>query len=278
MGRSGKKGQGRQREEPQLFSGKGKARSRSSGSPPARAPRARRRRSFLWPVIRFGITLAIIGCIGLAGLFGYVWMTLDKQGLLKIPDRDPGIMMLANDGSILAEQGSFNGDEVRIADLPDYVPNAFIAIEDRRFYHHWGIDPVGVTRAFVRNMSGRGPMQGGSTLTQQLAKNLFLSGSRSFVRKAQEAVIAAMLEAVMDKRRIFEIYLNVVEWGESSFGAEAAARHYFGVSASQLSPEQAARLAAMLPRPSFYDKNRNSAYLEKYAATILARMPQAQVP
>ena len=158
------------------------------------------------------------------------------------------------------------------------LKRAIIVAEDAKFIDHEGFDWEGIQRAMNKNQRAGKAVAGGSTITQQLAKNLFLSGSRSLVRKAQEAVIAAMLEAVMDKRRIFEIYMNVVEWGESSFGAEAAARHYFGVSASQLSPEQAARLAAMLPRPSFYDKNRNSAYLEKYAAAILARMPQAQVP
>ena len=158
------------------------------------------------------------------------------------------------------------------------LKRAIIVAEDAKFIDHEGFDWEGIQRAMDKNQRAGKAVAGGSTITQQLAKNLFLSGSRSFVRKAQEAVIAAMLEAVMDKRRIFEIYMNVVEWGESTFGAEAAARHYFGVSAAQLSPEQAARLAAMLPRPSFYDRNRGSAYLEKYAATILARMPQAQVP
>jgi len=152
MGRSGRKGQGGQRAEPQLFSGNGGGKGRGRKAPaPSREPRRRRRRSFLWPIIRFGITLAIVGCLGVAGLFGYIWMTLDKQGLLQIPDRDPGIMILANDGSVLAEQGSFNGDEVRIADLPDYVPNAFIAIEDRRFRSHYGVDPIGVLRALYTN-------------------------------------------------------------------------------------------------------------------------------
>ena len=164
------------------------------------------------------------------------------------------------------------------AKLSVHLKRAIIVAEDAKFIDHEGFDWEGIQRAIDKNQRKGGLVAGGSTITQQLAKNLFLSGERSFVRKAQEAVIAAMLEAVMDKRRIFEIYLNVVEWGESTFGAEAAARHYFGVPASQLSADQAARLAAMLPRPSFYDRNRNSAYLDKYAATILARMLGAQVP
>ena len=121
-------------------------------------------------------------------------------------------------------------------------------------------------------------MAGGSTITQQLAKNLFLSGERSLWRKAQEALITAMLELVMEKRRIFEIYMNVVEWGEGVFGAEAAARHYFGVPAAKLDAEQAARLAAMLPRPRFFQRNPDSNYLAQYSAVILERMPGSRVP
>jgi monofunctional biosynthetic peptidoglycan transglycosylase len=119
---------------------------------------------------------------------------------------------------------------------------------------------------------------GGSTISQQLAKNLFLSAERSMARKAQEAILTGMLEAVMSKRRILEIYLNVAEWGEGVFGAEAAARHYFGVSASMLSADQAARLAAMMPRPRYYDQHRGSPYLVQYTETIRARMVSAEIP
>ena len=250
MGRSGKNSQGRQREEPQLFSGKGKAKGPSSGSRPARAPRARRRRSFLWPIIRFGITLAVIGCIGLAGLFGYVWMTLDKQGLLQIPDRDPGIMILANDGSVLAEQGSFNGDEVRIADLPDYVPNAFIAIEDRRFRSHYGVDPIGLVRAMYTNYRSGRVVQGGSTLTQQLAKNLFLSPDRTLQRKLQEVVLALWLEKHYSKDDILQLYLNRVYFGSGATGIEKAAQVYYKKSAADLSLAEAATLAGVVKAPS----------------------------
>ena len=121
-------------------------------------------------------------------------------------------------------------------------------------------------------------MAGGSTITQQLAKNLFLSGERSYLRKGQELVIAYMLEFWMDKERIFEIYLNVVEWGSGVFGAEAAARHYYGIPASALGASQAARLAVMLPSPRFYDKNRASGYLVKRTGLILRRMGSAELP
>jgi monofunctional biosynthetic peptidoglycan transglycosylase len=159
-----------------------------------------------------------------------------------------------------------------------HLKRAIVAAEDAKFVDHEGFDWEGIQRALEKNQRRGKVVAGGSTITQQLAKNLFLTGERSLLRKAQEAVITAMLEAVMDKRRILEIYLNVVEWGEGVFGAEAAARHYFGVSAAAITPEQAARLAAMLPRPRFYDRNRNSPYLARYAETIMARMPAAQLP
>jgi monofunctional biosynthetic peptidoglycan transglycosylase len=158
------------------------------------------------------------------------------------------------------------------------LKRAIIAAEDAKFIDHEGFDWEGIQRALDKNQRKGKLVAGGSTITQQLAKNLFLSGERSWLRKGQEAVIAAMLEAVMDKRRIFEIYLNVVEWGDNVFGAEAAARYYYGVAAAQLSAEQAARLAAMLPRPRFYQRNRDSQYLARYSGTILARMQSAQVP
>ena len=155
---------------------------------------------------------------------------------------------------------------------------AVIAAEDTSFVDHEGFDWKGIEKAFEKNQKKGKVVSGGSTITQQLAKNLFLSGERSYMRKAQEAVITWMLEERMEKDRILEIYLNVVEWGNGVFGAEAAARHYFGISASQLSREQAARLAAMLPRPRFYDSNRGSAHLARRTAVILARMRQVEAP
>ncbi len=158
------------------------------------------------------------------------------------------------------------------------LKRAIIAAEDMKFVDHEGFDWEGIQRAIEKNQKKGKAVAGGSTITQQLAKNLFLSGERSYLRKGQEAVITLMLEAVLDKERILEIYLNIAEWGVGVFGAEAASRHYFGVGAAGLNAEQAARLAAMLPRPQFYDRNRGSAYLSAYSATILARMPQAQLP
>jgi monofunctional glycosyltransferase len=162
--------------------------------------------------------------------------------------------------------------------ISPHLKRAVVAAEDAKFVDHEGFDWEGIQRALERNQKRGKVVAGGSTISQQLAKNLFLSGERSVVRKGQEALITIMLEAIMEKRRILEIYLNVAEWGEGIFGAEAAARHYYRTSAAQLSADQAAHLAAMLPRPRYYDRNRSTRYLEQYADRIQARMPSAQVP
>jgi monofunctional biosynthetic peptidoglycan transglycosylase len=158
------------------------------------------------------------------------------------------------------------------------LKRAIIASEDANFSDHEGVDWEALQKAYEKNTKKGKVVAGGSTITQQLAKNLFLSGERSYLRKAQEVVIAYMLEYWMDKERIFEIYLNVVEWGNGIFGCEAAARHYYGTSASSLSAAQAARLAVMLPNPRYYDLHRQSSYLSRRTALILRRMGAAELP
>ena len=158
------------------------------------------------------------------------------------------------------------------------LKRAIIASEDANFSEHEGVDWDALEKAYERNAKKGKVMVGGSTITQQLAKNLFLSGERSYIRKGQELVITYMLEYLMDKERIYEIYLNVVEWGSGVYGAEAASRHYYKTSAANLGASQAARLAVMLPRPRFYDKNRGSAYLSKRTGLILRRMGSAELP
>ena len=158
------------------------------------------------------------------------------------------------------------------------LKRAMIAAEDAKFVDHEGFDWDGIQKAMERNERRGRVVAGGSTITQQLAKNLFLSPQRSWLRKGQEAAITLMLEALLPKRRILEIYLNVVEWGSGVFGAEAAARRHFGVAASQLSAEQAARLAAMAPNPRFYERNPGAPGLARKTAIILGRMPSAELP
>lgn len=155
---------------------------------------------------------------------------------------------------------------------------AAVAAEDTRFMQHSGVDWDAVEKALERNQKRGRVTHGGSTITQQLAKNLFLSGERSYVRKGQELIITWMLEAVMSKRRILEIYLNVVELGNGVYGVEAGARHHFGLSASQLEVPEAARLAAMLPAPRYFDRNPDSDSLYQRTAVIQQRMQQVAVP
>ena len=158
------------------------------------------------------------------------------------------------------------------------LKRALIASEDAKFAEHGGFDWDGIEKALEKNRKKGRVVSGGSTITQQLAKNLFLSPAKSYWRKAEEAVVTVLLEALLSKRRILELYLNVIEWGNGVFGAEAAAQRYFGVSAAQLSAEQAARLAAMTPSPRVFERNIYSSYLAGRVATILARMPAAALP
>ena len=158
------------------------------------------------------------------------------------------------------------------------LKRAIIASEDANFSEHQGVDWEALQKAYEKNTKKSKVVAGGSTITQQLAKNLFLSGSRSYLRKGQELVITYMLESLMDKERIFEIYLNVVEFGTGIFGAEAAAQHYYRVSAARLGAAQAAKLAVMLPNPRFYDKHRDSGYLARRTGVILRRMGSAELP
>lgn len=158
------------------------------------------------------------------------------------------------------------------------LKRAVIASEDSGFLEHKGVDFDAMQQAFARNSRKGHVTHGGSTITQQLAKNLFLTSKRSYLRKGQEFIIALMLEAVWSKRRILEVYLNVVEWGNGVYGAQAAAQYYYGINASQLGSGQAAKMAGMLPAPRYFDKKRGSSFLARKTSTIQARMGQVTVP
>ena len=196
-----------------------------------------------------------------------------------------------------ASEGAWRQEWVPYAQINDSLKRAVIASEDASFIDHDGVEWEAIERARQRNAraeelaakrmaraAARGktvqpaPLRGGSTITQQLAKNLLLSGERTMLRKGQELVLAVLLETLLDKRRILEIYLNSVEWGEGVFGAEAAAQYYFRKPAARLSSYEAARLAVMLPSPKFYERRPNSPYLNGRASTIVARMPSADLP
>jgi monofunctional biosynthetic peptidoglycan transglycosylase len=162
--------------------------------------------------------------------------------------------------------------------ISPHLKRAVIAAEDARFLDHEGFDWEAIAQAHTKNERRGKIIAGASTISQQLAKNLYLSSERSWVRKAQEAAITWMVERVMSKRRILELYLNYAEWGEGVFGAEAAAHYHFGVAAAALTPEQSAWLAAILPSPRRYARGRTTPYVEGRVSTILFRATSAQIP
>lgn len=162
--------------------------------------------------------------------------------------------------------------------ISPHLKRALIASEDANFVDHEGFDWDGIQNAIEKNQARGHVVAGGSTISQQLAKNLFLSPARTPWRKGEEALITVMIEAVWEKQRIFEVYLNVIEWGNGIFGAEAAARHYYGIGAAQLGAEQSARLAGMVPNPRFYDKHRGAPGLARKTSIILERMGAAEIP
>ena len=162
--------------------------------------------------------------------------------------------------------------------ISSHLKRAIIAAEDAKFVDHEGFDWDGIQKAMEKNQKKGRVVAGGSTISQQLAKNLFLTPNKSYVRKAEEAIITLMLETLWSKQRIFEVYLNVIEWGNGVFGAEAAARHYYNLSAAQLGADQSARLAGMVPNPRYYDRNRGAPGLQRKTAIILGRMPLAEIP
>src|SRR3569833_2788834 len=195
---------------------------------------------------------------------------------LEIPKRPPTIEITGVDGSMLTQRGEMAGANIALKDLPPYLPKAFVAIEDRRFYSHYGIDPIGIARALVANILHRGVSQGGSTLTQQLAKNLFLTQERTMARKLQEAELALWLERKHSKRDILELYLNRVYFGSGAYGVEAAAQRYFGKSAKNVTIAEAAMLAGLVKSPSRLAPNRNPDAAEQRASIVLTAMAGAK--
>ena len=212
--------------------------------------------------------LAVWGVIGLTALFAYYASQLPPIDQLAIPKRPPNIAILASDGTLLANRGDTGGAAVHLSELPPYLPKAFVAIEDRRFYSHFGLDLLGISRAIVRDVTGVGGMQGGSTLTQQLAKNLFLTQERTLSRKIQEAILALWLERKYSKDQILELYLNRVYFGSGAYGVEAAAQKYFGKSAKMVNLSEAAVLAGLMKSPTRLAPNRNLAAANERAAQV----------
>ncbi len=247
-------------------------RDKRSGGGGGGRRRGRRGRSFLGGLVYWTLVLGLWCAIGLGGLVAYHAAQLPPINQLTVPKRPPNIAILAADGSLLANRGETGGRTITIGEVPPYLPKAFVAIEDRRFYDHFGIDPVGLTRAMVNNLRRTGGVQGGSTLTQQLAKNLFLTQERTAARKIQEAILALWLERTYTKDQILELYLNRVYFGSGAYGVEAAAQRYFNKSARSVTIAEAAMLAGLVQAPSRLAPNRNPEAAEKRAQLVITAM------
>ncbi|MDI4666728.1 penicillin-binding protein 1A, partial [Xanthobacter autotrophicus] len=248
-------------------------RGRADPLPKAPAPR-RRRRPILFGLIKWGFILGVWALLALAGVVAWEASKLPPMQTLMIPKRPPTVTVQGADGKTLATRGDMGGVAVPIGQLPPYLPKAFVAIEDQRFYSHFGLDPEGLARALVTNLTSRRLRQGGSTLTQQLAKNLFLTQERTASRKIQELVLALWLEHKFTKNEILDLYLNRVYFGAGAYGVEAAAQRYFGKSARQVTLAEAAMLAGLVNSPSRLAPTRNLKGAQARAGLVLAAMRQ----
>ncbi|WP_428643594.1 transglycosylase domain-containing protein [Roseibium sp.] len=225
------------------------------------------KRGLYWSAV-----LGIWGVIAVVCIIGYYAAFLPPTSEWQVPARPPNVKIVAANGQLLANRGDTGGEAVRLEQLPPYLPNAVIAIEDRRYRSHFGVDPIGLARAVYTNLTAGRVSQGGSTLTQQLAKNLFLEPDRTMKRKIQELVLAFWLEAEYSKDEILEMYLNRVYLGAGAYGVDAAARRYFGKSARLLTVAEAATIAGLLKAPSRYSPARNPDLAEDRAQLVLAAM------
>jgi penicillin-binding protein 1A len=252
--------------------GGGNRRRERAPRPSRKARRSATRRRGIGRIFYWGAVLALWGVIAAIGVLVWIGIHLPPIQSLEIPKRPPSVLILGDNGATLATRGDMGGAAVPLAELPDYVPNAFVAIEDRRFYSHYGIDPWGILRAGVADVLHRGVSEGGSTITQQLAKNLFLTRERTVSRKLQEIALALWLEHKFDKRQILDLYLNRVYFGSGAYGVEAATQRYFGKSARQLTLPEAAMLAGLVQSPSRLAPNHNPDGAARRAALVIADM------
>lgn len=260
-------------------------RAQAVREPPRKAPprqkkaapaRRRAKGSFLGRFTRRLIGWTLVVCVwaglAVAGVVAYYASTMPPIDEWAVPKRPPNVRIVSEGGDLIANRGDTGGEHVSLADMPKWMPEAVVSIEDRRFYDHWGIDPIGMARAFVTNLTAGGLVQGGSTLTQQLAKNLFLEPDRTLQRKVQEAILSFRLEGKYSKDEILDMYLNRVYLGAGAYGVDAAARRYFGVSARDLTLPQAAMIAGLLKAPTRFAPTRDLKLAQDRAAVVLGAM------
>ena len=231
-----------------------------------------RKPSLLRFALYWSAVCGLWGGIAVAGVFAFYAALLPSADTWVVPDRPPNMKILAADGTFLANRGVTGGKELRLSEMAPAIPQAVIAIEDHRFHAHWGFDPIGFARAMVVNLMTGRMRQGGSTLTQQLAKNLFLTAERNIPRKIQELILAFWLEANYSKAEILELYLNRVYFGAGATGVDAAARRYFGKSARDVTIAEAALLAGLLKAPSRYSPAVDPTLAQARAQTVLVAM------
>ncbi|MDP3896622.1 MAG: transglycosylase domain-containing protein, partial [Mesorhizobium sp.] len=247
--------------------------ARKSGAAPRKAPRRRRRSlGLIRSLVYWSLVLMLWAGIGLAGIVAFYGARMPSAVTWTVPERPPNVKIMSADGRLLANRGMTGGEAVALGEMSPYIPQAVIAIEDRRFHSHFGIDPLGLARAMLTNLTEGRLVQGGSTLTQQLAKNLFLKPERTLERKVQEVLLALWLEHKHTKDQILEMYLNRVYFGSGSYGVEAASRRYFGHSARDVSLSEAALLAGLLKAPSRLSPARDPKAAETRAQVVLAAM------
>jgi penicillin-binding protein 1A len=248
--------------------------------PAGRGPRRtgkRPRRGWLLRLLVWGGSAAIWAGVALTGLIAWYAYDLPRVEEIAAVTRRPSVTLMAADGTLLTTYGDVYGDTVNVAELPRFLPQAVVAVEDRRFYHHFGIDPLGLARAAVVNLRAGRIVQGGSTITQQLAKNLFLTPERTIKRKVQEMLLALWLEHKFDKDQILSLYLNRVYLGAGTYGIDAAARHYYGKPASEVTLYEAAQLAGLLKAPSRYNPVRDRERAERRTSLVIQAMAESGV-
>ncbi|HYE00663.1 MAG TPA: PBP1A family penicillin-binding protein, partial [Alphaproteobacteria bacterium] len=238
-------------------------------------PKPKRRRGWLGFLAKWLVVFAIWGAIGLGGLLAYFAYDLPAIGNVVAPTRRPSITILAADGSQIARLGDLGGNQVDAARLPPHVVQALLAIEDRRFFSHFGVDPVGLARALWTNYQAGRTVQGGSTITQQLAKNVFLTPDQTLRRKVQEALLALWLERNYSKNEILSAYLNRAYFGAGAYGIDAAAQTYFGKPIAEVNLREAATLAGLLKAPSRFAPSRNPEAAARRADVVLNAMVAA---
>ncbi len=271
MNRQSKKPSGKARRQPR------KAPSPARKTNPRKVHRKAKRKpspvfAFFKKLTYWGTVAGLWVVLGFAGLMAYYALSLPSPDQLKVPRRAPSILILDRNGGELARRGAYRGNALRIEDIPPHLLQAVIATEDRRFYSHFGVDPLGLARAAFTNLFAGRIVQGGSTISQQLAKNLFLKPDRTFGRKMREFQLALWLERKYSKNQILEMYLNRVYLGAGTYGVDAAAQRYFGKSARHVTLSEAATLAGLLKAPSRYAPNKNPKLARIRTALVLKNM------